>query len=462
MRWQGKEFGRSVLGTVVVVALFALAVAWGTGVSAEDKAGNDEERLSIGVVDYESLRKQHRDYESLQQLDEQIRLLEEELQFLPLEDQRRVVNTSQNKMRDEVAKAQKEVQREYDSINREMAGLSASMSAQLEREGRELQEHYRHVLEERLKALVPQQDEAPADAKKQLDNYLRDMAQVREQRLVGKRLELERQMANKLEIERSRSDEILASYDNEVMKSNQEKRVNLQLQLQTVENPEEEAKIQEELRNLGDEEAAKKEAKSEELRAEFEKMATEEKQRVEQELAAYEQRMNEEAQAKFEQERNKILKGIQPVDVEANRRLAQAQIDEVRNLVNAEMKAKQDEMQATMQKRSQEARAKLEKKQADVEKRLRKLQDQLNDLVQKTYANVSDDTRKKMDDVQAKIDELKKQREDMDTAIRNDLSQIVAGVAQKQNIDTVVGSYIVNIDCIDLTDLAMVALKQAK
>ena len=461
MRLRVKELGRAVMGAIVAVAVLAAAVTVKSSAWAQtETAAPQEQNLSLGVVDFSSLIKEHSDYQALSQLDEQIRLLEEELQFLPMEDQRRVVDSSQQKMRAEVTKAQQEVKREYDKINAEMTGLQAKMSGELQAEAQKLQAHYKQVLDERLKALGAKGSEPPYDAKRQLDSYLRDVSQVREQRLVAKRLELERQMASTLENERNRSDAALADYDNEVMMANQERRVNLQLRLQTITDPEEEAKIQDELSKLGEEEAQKKQERADELRKEFEKLARAEQAKVNSELAAYEKRLNDEARANFDNKRDKVLGGIQPVNVAENRELAKEQIDKVRNIVDAEMKAKQQEMQAAMKKRAEEANAILAKKQAEVEKRLRALQAQLNDLVKKTYENVSPETRKKMDDVQAKLDELKKQRQNMYDAMIASLSQVVGQVAEKQNVQTVIGSYIVNVNCVDLTDLAMVALKQ--
>ena len=464
MKLYGRGWGKATWGTMAVSAVLLAAVAWGGGVSAQTshQDSHDELNVKIGVVDFESLLKQHRDYENLQQLDEQIRLLKEELQFLPLEDQRRVVDSSQNRMRAEVDKAQKEVKAEYDRINRELAGLSASMAKQLDVEGRQLQEHYQKVLEQRLRELAPEPVEPPDNAKNELEKYMRDMAQVREQRLVAKRLELDRQLAARLEVERSRTDTALAAYDNEVMNANQEKRVNLTLRLQTASTPEEEAAIQAELGQLGEEEGRQKDAKAQELRREFESIVAAEQAKVNREMDEYARRLDEEAKAQFYSKRDKILGSIQPVNVEENRAIAKEQIEKVRNIVNAEMQAKQKEMQAAMKQRAEEAQAKLRKKQTEVEKRLLKIQNQLNALVQKSYENVSDETRKKMDDVKTKIAELEKQRSELHDSMVASLSDVVGGVAEKQQVDIVVGKYIVNVDCTDLTDLSMVALKQAQ
>ena len=463
MKRRGRNLGRATIGAVAVSALLGVAFAWGGGALAQStESAKPVEKLSLGVVDFERLLTEHRDYENLQQLDDQIRLLQEELQYLPMEDQRRLVSTSQDKMKAEVDKAHKEVQAEYDRINAEMGRLSASMGQQLDAEGKKLQAHYQQVLQKRLQEMHLDEGAPPADAAQQLDDYMRDMSQVREQRLVGKRLELERRMASRLETERSRSDTTLASFDNEVMAANQEQRVNLQLRLQTVTDPEEEASIQEELSKLGESEAAAKEAKASELRDQFEQFAKAEKAKVDQELAEYGRKLDSEARAQFDQKRAKVLGQVQMGNPDENQAKVKAQIDKVRATINAEMQAKQAEMQANMKQKADEAQKKLSAKQEAVQKRLEKIQGQLNDMVQKSYANVSDETRKKMDDVKAKIEDLQKQRKALHDSMVASLSEIVGGVAQKQHVETVVGAYIVNIDCVDLTDLSMVALKQSR
>lgn len=463
MKRKGRNLGRATVGAVAVSALLGAAFAWGGGALAQSTdSAQPVEKMSLGVVDFERLLKEHRDYDNLQQLDEQIRLLQEELQFLPMEDQRRLVTTSQDKMQAEVDKARKEVQAEYDRINAELAGLSANMERQLDVEGKQLQEHYQKVLQQRLKEMHLDGGAPPDSVPQQLDEYMRDISQVREQRLVGKRLELERRMAARLETERSRTDTTLASYDNEVMAANQEKRVNLQLRLQTVTDPEEEASIQEELNKLGESEAAAKEAKAGELRDQFEQFARAEKAKVDRELAEYGRKLDNEARAQFDRKRAKVLGQVQMGNPAENQAKVKAQIDKVRATINAEMQGKQTEMQASMKKKAEEAQKKLHSKQEAVQKRLEKIQNQLNDLVQKSYANVSDDTRKKMDDVKAKIEDLQKQRKALHDSMVASLSDIVGKVAEKHKVETVVGAYIANIDCEDLTDLSMVALKQSR
>ena len=179
-------------------------------------------------------------------------------------------------------------------------------------------------------------------------------------------------------------------------------------------------------------------------------------------LAAYEKQLTNEARGQLEAKRQKIVSSMHIPSQAEGQAEVNAQIESIKQTINAEMQARQKEMQATMQQRSEEARAKLQKKQAQIEERLKKLQSQLAEMVEHSAENVSEDTRKKMDDTEAKIKELKAQRKELYDAMLDELKGIVGGVAEKQNVPSVVGAYIVNVNCTDLTDLSMVAVKQMR
>lgn len=453
-----KLSGRKIAAGVLV---FGIAVScWFTGSAAAVPV--QDEPLTVGVVDFGSLIKEHPDYDRLSQLDEQIGIYEQELQFLPLSDQRRAADAGQKKMEDEVAKAHKELEAEYNRINKEMSGLSASMAAQFESEGKALQEHYRHVLDERIKAIQPKNMQPPKEAQAELEGFMQDLAKVREQRVLARRNESEWALQQKLNTRRGELDTALADYEGELMRANQEKRLNLQLKLQTAATPEEEAEIQNQLNALSEEEASAKEARRAELVAAFDAEASSEKAKMEADLAAYEKQLTNEARGQLEAKRQKIVSSMHIPSQAEGQAEVNAQIENIKRTIDAEMQARQKEMQATMQKRSEEAKAKLQKKQAQIEERLKKLQSQLAEMVEHSAENVSEDTRKKMDDTEAKIKELKEQRKELYDAMLDELKGIVGGVAEKQNVPSVVGAYIVNVNCTDLTDLSMVAVKQMR
>lgn len=420
------------------------------------------ETLALGIVDFDSLLKEHANYERLKQLDEQISILEDELQYLPLGDRRKMADSNQKKMQNAVEKARRELETEYKRVNAEMAGLSDSMSAQLNREGMALQEHYRAELERKVASMRPNQPHVPADIAAKMDKFLADLGSVRQQRVLARRLELERAMQVRIEAEHGRIDTAIAEYDTSVISQNQEKRVNLQLQLQVATTPEEEVEIQKQLTALSEDESQKKEAKSNELMAEYNAFVAREKAALEKDLSSYEARLNAEAHQQVAKERDRLLGRMPARTAGANQAEIEAQVEKVKASLNAEMEAKKAAMRATMEKRSQEARQRMEKKQSEIRDRLESLHQQLSDMVSKSADQVSDDTKKKMEDVKAKITDLKAQRKEVYDAMVVDLQKIVGEVAEKQNVPQVVGSCVVNVDCVDLTDLAMVAVKLAQ
>ena len=459
-RIQGAGWGAAALlaATLLLTAVVVLRGGMPEEAWAAEQATVED--LHLGVVDFDSLIRAHGDYERLQQMDEQIDVLKQELTFLPLSDQRRVVDQSQKKMQAEVNRARAELEGEYRRINAEMQGLSASMQAQLQQEGAALQAHYQGVLEQRLRPLQPAAVELQGDPKAKMQAFLADLAAVREQRVMARRLELEKQVQQRLEAERARVESELASFEDQIMRENQQKKLNLQLQLQTATAPEQEAAIQEQLSTLGDDEQTRKDARRSELFGGLDSTREKEKASLDAEVAAYERQLNAEAQQKAAAERNRLAglptrAPVAPPDV-------QRQIEQIRATINGEMESRKAQMQSAMQSRSAEARERLKKKQAEVEKRLGDLQAQLKDMVEKSADQVSDDTRKKMDDVKARLEGLEKQRKELYDRMVADLSGKVGEVAKKQDIPAVIGSCVANLGCKDLTDLAMVAVKQAQ
>ncbi len=441
-----------LLSSVVFLRGLVPEVAWaGEAPGAED--------LHLGVVDFDSLLRAHPDHEKLQQLDQQVEVLQQELTFLPMSDQRRVVDESRQRMQAEVEKARKELEAEYARINREMQGLGEAMRSQLQSEGRQLQAHYQGVIEQRTRQLRPAEVELRGDTKARMEAFLGDLSAVRTQRVMARRLELEKQFQQKLEGERARVESELAAYEDQIMRENQQKKLNLQLQLQTVTEAEEEAEIQQQIAAMGDQEQTLKDARRSELFARLEQVREKEHSALEAQLDSFEAALNAEVQQKAAAERNRLA-GL-PTQAPAAAPDVQRQIDGIRATITAEMESRQAQMQAAMQARSAEARKRLERKQAEVEKRLADLQSQLKELVEKSADEVSEETQSKMDDVKTRLEALQAERKALYDKMLAELSETVGEVARKQNVPSVIGRFIVNLDCIDLTDLAMVAVKQA-
>ncbi len=448
----------------IVAPALAGALSWGLSerVSAQESTpppAAREKFTELAIVDFDKLLQDRPGYERVRQLDEQIALLKRELEFLPAQERKRKVDSGRKRMEREVEKARNELQAEYERVSQEMANFQKNLASQLESEGRKISAQYQSVLQKKIAALAPAQPQVPQSIQERMDSFLADLAGVRQQRLAAKRLELESAMQNKLDAERARIDEELAAFDTVLMRENQEERVNLQLQLQTASNAEEEAAIQEKLAALGEKEAERKTAKRDELSKAYDAELAAQQANIEAELKKYERTLDAETREKAQAERNRLLKGVELPDVASNQAAVKAQIEKTRAAVNAEMEAKKAEMTATMQAKADEAQKRMQRKQADVESRLRKVQKQLELMVARGTEDVSQETRQKMDDLQAKIDDLQKQRDGLYESMASELRQLVAQIAAKQEGQpAVIGSYFANIDCLDLTDKTMIAL----
>lgn len=440
-----------------------MACAEGTAPKKPAASGEAQEKFTeLAVVDFEKLLKDRPDYERITQLDEQIRLLQQELDFLPLADRKRKVDSGRKRMEREVEKARNELQAESTRIGNELKSFRNNLTNQIEQESKALNEHYQNVLRQRVAALAPKTPpQVPEDVQKRMNSFLSDLASVRQQRVSAKRLELERTMQNNLENARASMDEHLAEYDSSLMQENQEQRVNLQLQLQTAANAEEESAIQDKLAALGDEETAKKAVKRDELTAEYKRLEADERANVNSKVKAFEASLDEETKAKAAAEQERLLKNVQVPSPKTNQAEIEAQIAKIKSTINAEMEAKKAEMTVAMQRKAEEAQHNMEKKQAALEKRLRSTQKQLEAMVSNSSKDVSDETRKKMDDIKAKIKDLQKQRQELYDGMADELREVVSKIAAEQEGQpSVIGVYSVNIDCLDLTDKTMLALEK--
>ena len=212
---------------------------------------------------------------------------------------------------------------------------------------------------------------------------------------------------------------------------------------------------------LGDAETAKKSAKRDELTAEYKRLEADERANVTSKVKAFEASLDEETKSKAAAERDRLLKNVQAPSPKVNQAEVEAQIAKIKATINSEMEAKKAEMTVAMQRKAEEAQHNMEKKQAALEKRLRSTQKQLEAMVSNSSKDVSDETRKKMDDIKAKIEDLQKQRQELYDGMAGDLREVIGKIAAEQEGQpSVIGSYVVNIDCLDLTDKTMLALEK--
>lgn len=459
----GTSSARKVRGWAWGLALGA-AVGWSwlspgpLRVAQPAWAAVEAEDWALGVVDLDALLEAHPEHERLDQLDQELAVLRQELELLPWSDARAQGDRAQQTMKAELEKGRKELEGEYRRVTRELSSLGASMGARLRREGEALQAQYKARLETEMRKLRPEESPLGQDASQKLKGFLGDLQMVRQQRITAHRLELEKASQARLEAERQRVEAEVASFENALMREHQERKLNIQLKLQVAEDPEQEAALQAELSELGDQEYERKEARRAELFKELEQLRGREKVRLEAELTAYEDRLNREVQQKVVAERSRLAgRATSPAAVPAE---VQRKIEQVRGSINTEMAARKAKMEAQMKARQAQAQRRLEKKRAQVEARIQATSRQLKAMVEKAGEEVSAPTRERMDAVEAQLRTVEAAREELHAKMLADLQEKVGQAALKQGVPSVVGRYVVNVGLPDLTDLSVVAIKQ--
>jgi DNA repair exonuclease SbcCD ATPase subunit len=324
-----------------------------------------------------------------------------------------------------------------------------------------MQADYKARLERELAGYQPQAAPLGGSAEQRYESFRADLALIRERNLTARRLELEKDMRARVEAERQRVDQELAAYEDQLMRADQQEKLNLQLQMQVAKTPEEEAAVQEKLEDIGQREAQAKEARRQELYAQLEQLQSQEEARLKQEMASYQARLDAEAQAKLTAERRRLA-GMAPAAAPAAPADVQAKINQVRAQMEAEMNARKGQMEAEMRAQAEQATLRLKKKKDEIEGRLEELSAELQKSLEPSDENLSAGTRQRMQAVEAQIQTLEAERQRIYDQIAADLRDKVGGVARKQRVQLVIGEFVVNNGCPDLTDLSMLAIRKTR
>ena len=126
--------------------------------------------------------------------------------------------------------------------------------------------------------------------------------------------------------------------------------------------------------------------------------------------------------------------------------------------MTAELNSRKAELSGQMKAKAEEARGRLQAKQQQVEAELKALEKIIQDEVEREIKNLNPKIQRQVEDVDKKVKELQEQRKQLAEKIAADISREVGEVAQKKNIDMVIGGHEFS-TYDDVTDQAMVAIK---
>jgi hypothetical protein len=454
----------------------ALAVSSCTPQEPAPQAVDPNAGYNFAQVDYEQLITLHPNYRDLTAIDEKIVAKEMEKRELGATAFKELQKEGAGKMKSAVEQARAKLEAERNQIEGEMAALSASLSSQIEGEMRGVQARLQAELDdeiEKMKKNLPQGEspaveEPPPLATRnegQIQDYITNLAMVRERNLAARRLEVEKRISDEVNAKRAEVDGQIAAYEAELSAQYQGERLNLQLTAQNSVDEAAKAAAEERLAAITQEIDAKKSARRAELEAGYASLRAEKTAQMQSELEAYQAELNAEVNAKVAAKRRELGEP-DPVPRPQTRpdgpppELAQ-KIAQMQSRMNAELEARKAELQSAMLAKSGEAKARLEAKQAQVEAELKEIEKTITEDVAKRINELSPKTKAQVEKVDQEIEKLKEERKLLAEKIAADISREVGEVAQKKEIDMVIGvvpkfeysSYP------DLTELAKVAVQ---
>lgn len=452
--------------SLVLGAAVLTGCALGGGQPAESAQEAGPVDLQLAVVDYKVLISAHPDYDKLKQVDERIDLLQQEKIMAESRARELIYSKAGEDMASAIKEGQAELEAEKAAIDRELGALSSALGAQLEREMGNLQSAYERELEDKLK---PYKNQAPAavtppPVQQQVTEYQQNLALVRERNLAAKRLELEKKVNGEMQAERARLDSQLAAYEDELSSKYQTEKLNLQLKVQNASSEEERTAAEARLTEISEELAAAKEARRAEIEGGFAGFRSERQNWVEQELASYKKTLDVEFASKMSGQVAAATK-VTPAATKAEPPPQQAaeikaKIAQIESSMQAEFARKKASLKARMEAETAEARERLMAKQKEVTEKIRAAEEEIKARIDKEMANLADEDKAELKEVEKQIEEAQKQRDELYDLMKEELNKEVATVAEKKNAPMVIGYFVVNRNCSDLTDSAMVAVKQ--
>ncbi len=427
--------------------------------------------LQLAVVDYSVLIKAHPQHEKLKQLDDQVRLLEEERAMVESQARQKLMQQGQDEMGEAIQQARAKLEAEKAAVEAELSSISSSLSRRMAGEMEALQGQYENQIKDAVEGLVPKQADTTApeplaqSGDQQVQDFMENLGLIRERNLAARRLELEKRLGSELEAEKARLDGEVAAFEDELSGQYQSEKLNLQLTVQNAADEAEREQAEARLQEISAEIADKKLARRKEVDQKFSAFRTEKTEAMQQELVTYQKELDAEVASKVGSKRAELVaSGKLPPQAAPKPQgpppEIQAEIAKVESSLRAELESKKAELRQRMQAETAVAEERLKKKQAEVEEQLRKTEAEIRERINEQLENLDDELKDELDEKTARLEELNKQRETLYEQMKSELNEKVAGVAEKKEVPMVIGSFVVNRNCEDLTDRAMVAVKQ--
>lgn len=449
-----KRFKVLFLSSVLVIAIAAAlcflekyeVITWSGSAWARSRAPR------IGVVDFTKLLKEHHDWKKLEGIDKKIADMEQKMYNAP-SVMEKLGAEHVAKMQKAQQQAEGELKAELAKIQSELDRQKAAVQAQI---GEELKRAEAQMKELQKQAQKTGGELSPEDAGKsypqQMKEFSEDLLKLRDRQLTAKKLELQKRAKERVDVEKNRLDSSLSAYEQQISRENQQEKLNIQLKLQITKDDEEYAQLQSQLNRLQEEESKLKEKKKAEVAAEVDKLGDAEMSKVEKELDEYKKKIDTDIKAQLNAKQSQITG--RPVAVSSEYQKKGMQLAKA-------FEQKKKELEARLTSAQSESLKKLEAKKSQLQQELQAQEKSLMKEAMKNKDRLAQNEMERMNKEKLNIDALKEEREKLYESMMADIKEKVSELAVEEHVPFVVGTYVVNISGIDLTDKAIKKISQS-
>lgn len=452
--------GRGVKIWTFLGVIIASAVAIGvclpalTPHAAAPPAATDLfERGGVGVVDLNKLIGKHPDAQRLTDLDKQIDYLNRELDNGPdMSGLDTKARTDITKIRDaRINEFKGEMARVQARMNAHKASVEGQLKAEAERLASEMKAYQKTLSSELPRAPRPTSRELNAKSR----SHLQDLMLARDAAIAKRRLELQHQVEDALLSQKRDLDGQVNRRMQEVLKSHQAEKLQIQLDMQTATDEAERKKLQDRLAGLNAQEEEKRASVRKELSAQFDAARREQTKKADADLRRYRDKLDADLRRQAQEIAGapSAPNGPPPDIATINRKLQAKQAE-----LKSRFEARKNALMGELQRESEAAQAELKMRQKELEKKLTDEQRRiLQDLVKEGRQRQKDDEARRTH-LKSELASLKAQREKIYDGIVDQIRVDVGRVAQDRKVPLVLADYRVNVKCPDLTDAALQAV----
>jgi hypothetical protein len=412
----------------------------------------NQTRIKLGVVDLETLLPLHSDWSNLKSLDAEISNLEDKLNGngagLEKFQQKQYLY-----MKQEQDNAEKELKAEMKKAEEALSYQQQLLEQNLKNE--------RTRLSGKIKALngsQPSSGKGDKSFEKHLQDYARDLYFLKDRQLVAYRLEQEKKIKADLELKQQMGDQEVGNFEQNLLKSHQNKKLNLMLKLQTATNEDDARNLQNELKVIEDEDNLAKENKRKEENFKIEAYKKEALNQVKQEVKAYGQKLEKDLEAQLYKEKLNLagLSGTSPSSTEA------IDLQSEERKLAVEFENQKSGMENRLNALRSNYLQNLEAKRVKLQQHLLQTQKELSEAMLKESKALKAQEQERDVKLAKDLENLKQERVKLYNNIVKETKEEISRMAQAKGIFLVLTGYVTNLNGIDLTKEAEALLRKER